>query len=542
MKKTFVVIGAVAIVIVGFSMLKAATGGKPDVAKAARTATVTRDDLTVTAVETGTIDALKTVEVKPQVSGRLKVLYVQEGDTVKQGQLVAIIDPQETQLRVQQDSANLQGAQSVVQKTELQIVQTRQQDQAAYDQAKVRVAQLELQMKAQPELTKASIDGAQTSLTTAIEARRQLLESTHPTARTSAVSAVREAQANYDNAVQDNDRQQGLLNKGYVPAKTAESSALTLNLARVRLDQAKDNLAKLDAQIRAEAAKADEAVKQAQAELSTARANSILDQTKRQDYLSALSDLAKAKAALQDPAIMEQGKLQSQAAVMQLAAALGDSQRQLRETDVRAPIDGIVTKKELEVGELATGLSTFSSGTPIVRIEDRRGMRVKLDVNEIDVAKMTVGMDATVDVDALPQHAFHGVVTRIAPASSSSSADSAASSQSADAVVKYEVEIRLKDGDSHLRSGMSARCTLQVIHRSQTLLLPIEFVSKEPGGAFVDVVVKGAAPARRQIVVGAESGSMIEVLSGLKEGDVVQLPAFKGPARKGAMQFGNDDQ
>ena len=173
-------------------------------------------------------------------------------------------------------------------------------------------------------------------------------------------------------------------------------------------------------------------------------------------------------------------------------------------------------------------------------------MRVKLDINEIDVAKMTVGMAAKVDVDAIPNHTFNGVVNKIAPASkdTANATSGTASTTSADAVVKYEVEIVLKDAVPALRSGMSAKCTMEVLNHRNVLLLPLEYVGKDGKKSFVEIPSKNPKEnaERKYIEVGPSSGSSVEILSGVTEGTTVQKPQYKGPKRKGAMEFGNDDQ
>lgn len=498
-----------------------------------------RGDLVVTVVATGTIDANKTVEVKSQVSGRLAKLLVEEGDLVKEGVLIAVIDPLETQLRVKQDEANFRGAQSVIARSAVEIKQRKLSVKAAYDQALSRVKQLEIESNAQPTLTKASIAEAETALNTALQQREQLVASTLPNLRTTADSALHEAQANYDNALREYQRQSQLGTKGYIPGKDVDTAKLTLDLAEVRLKSAHDNADRIDSQFRTEKARADETVRQSQAALIRARVNAFQDKSKRAEYVQAQADLEKARAALLDPEILDHQRDQSKASVDQLAAVLGDSQRQLRETTVRAPLTGIVTKKMLQVGELATGLSSFSAGTPIVRIEDRRNMRVKLNVNEIDTAKMKVGMQANIDVDAIPSHPYSGIIRRIAPAS----VEAPSGSTTTDAVVKYEVEIQVTDADSRLRSGMSAKCTIDVIRHTNTLVLPVEYVTREGRDAYVQLnsVKKGEKPSRKKIEIGAESGSKIEILGGLKDGDVVYRPAFNGPERKGMMQGGPDN-
>ena len=208
-------------------------------------------------------------------------------------------------------------------------------------------------------------------------------------------------------------------------------------------------------------------------------------------------------------------------------------------------MSGIVTKRYLETGELVTALSAFSAGSSIVRIEDRQTMRVKLNVNEIDVARLAKGLTAKVDVDAIPDKSLNGRVTKIAPASIALAAQSMAqgAAGSTDAVVKYEVEIVLDQTDPKLRSGMSAKCTLEVLRRDKVLLLPIEFVGKDKEGRFVMLApaTPTAKPVRKAIRAGASSGAMVEIIEGVKEGDKVVRPAYTGPPRAGFMQFGPDE-
>ncbi|AIE87533.1 RND family efflux transporter MFP subunit [Fimbriimonas ginsengisoli Gsoil 348] len=504
---------------------------------------VKKGDIVVSVVETGTIDANKVVELKGRVTGRLAKLFVDEGDSVTAGQLIAVIDPKETQLRVEQDAAQLRGAESAVGRTAIEIAQRKITAQAAYEQAQARVRQLSLELRAEPTVMRAAIQEAQNTLNTAMAERDRLQQSAQPNQRNELKSAVDEAQANYDNANQEYRRQADLSDKGYVAGRVVDSAKLVLDLAKVRLQAAKDNLAHLESAQRAEMSKATESIEQARAALRRAQANAYTPETKRQEYLSAVAEMAKAKAALKDPAMLEKQRDQSQATVAQLRSVLSDSNRQLNETEIRAPISGIVTKKLLQVGELATGLSTFSSGSTIVKIEDRSSMKVKLDINEIDMAKLKVGMAADIDVDAIPNHVYHGVVTKIAPASK----EPATGQASADAVVKYEVEINLRDADAKLRSGMSAKCTVDVIRKNNVLVVPIDHVIREGRKSFVEITpanpkAKGAKPERREIKTGAQTGALVEIVSGLVEGDQISKPKYNGPQRKGFMSAGPDEQ
>jgi HlyD family secretion protein len=509
-------------------------------------AKVTRGELSVKVIETGTIDAVKAVEVRSRASGRLARLLVEEGDFVTEGQLIAVIDPQETQFRVEQDAAQLRGAQSAVARTSVEIEQRRATSQAALKQAELRLAQLREELKAQPTLTKSAIAQAQAALAAARQERERLVSSAHPNRRTLERQAVDEAAAQQDNAQKEYARIQDLERKGYVAGRALENARLTLDLAKVRMRAAQESRDRLEAALRLELAKADEDIKRAQADLDRALANEIQDVVKRKEFESAQAAVAQARAALKDVEVLRQSREQSRATVAQLGSALRDSRRQLGETQIRAPMSGVVTKRYLEVGELVTALSAFSAGTSIVRIEDRRSMQVNLQVNEIDVARLAKGMLATIEVDAIPGKTLAGRVTKIAPASIALAAQSGqpGAGQSADAVVKYEVEIVLNETDPRLRSGMSAKCTLEVIRRDQVLLLPVEFVGKDEKGRFVMLAPadKQGKAVRQPVQVGASSGASIEILEGVKEGERVVRPEYKGPPRQGFMQFGPDDE
>lgn len=548
MKKIGLILALVAIVVcgVGYYVYQGVQKAKAALAGANKDiATVTKQDLKQTVVETGTIDAVKSVEVKSKAGGRLSRLLVDEGDMVTMGQLIVEIDPQETELRVRQDQAQLRGAQSNVARTDIEIQQRRITAQANLKQSEIRLAQLQAELRIQPTLTKSSITTARTQVTTAKQELERLEKTAHPNQRSATDTALKEAEANFNNVQSEYNRQRELRDQGFVAAKVVENAALNLELARVRLRQARDSFDRLETQLRIERQRAIEDLNRAQAELDRATANSIQDVLKRKEYENATADLTKARAALRDVDTLKQSRIQSQSSVDQLASALDDSRRQLGETKIKSPLNGVVTKKLVQEGELVAALSSFSSGTPILRIEDRTALRVKLSINEIDTARLKLGMVAKITVDAIPEKTFEGTVKKIAPASTAIGQATVGATVSTDAVVKYDVEIWLTRVDPQLRSGMSAKCTLEVAKREKTLTLPSEYVGKDEKGRFVEFQLPkgakpGATPERRYVKLGLQTGATVEILEGVKEGDRVQKPKFTGPERSGFMQSGPD--
>jgi HlyD family secretion protein len=274
-------------------------------------------------------------------------------------------------------------------------------------------------------------------------------------------------------------------------------------------------------------------LRQAEAELERANVNVFQDDVKREQYEQALADLRDARVALKDVEALQASRRQQSASVRQTQISLNDRRRELNETEIRAPISGIVTQRLVQEGELVANLSSFSAGTPLYRIDDRSQMIVELGVNEIDVAKLEVGMGAEIEVDAFPNETFPGTVRKIAPVNTSAGANPGAQ----DPVVRYEVEIALDESDDRLKGGMSATCTMTVVDLEDVLRIPGEYLGRE--GDITYVVLENGD--RVDVVVGESSGAFVQIIDGVSEGTEIQRPEFTGPDRRGVMQFGPEE-
>lgn len=536
----FIVIAAVVflLIVVGMSRCNRKNGNGNS-----GTAVVERGRLLSQVIETGAMEAKKTVDVKSRVAGRIKKLLVDEGDTVTAGQLVAIIDPEETQLRVSQDQSRLKGAQAQLERLRIETKQREVTTATNLSRAKSRVAQMKMELAAQPALTRADVDSTETAYNNAVKSRDLLNKVTLPNERVSLNSQLTEAQANFASASSEMERSTNLLAKGYISQRAYDDSKARLAAARSRLDTLSSQVEKLDEEHANKRAQAEESVKQAKANFERATANTFRDDAKRQEYERALADLQDAQAAQMDVQAMRASIVQQEAAIQQIQDTLSDSLRELRETELRAPLDGIVASRMVQEGELVASLSSFSSGTSVFKIEDRSKMIVNLQVNEIDVARLVKAMKAEVVVDAFPDKTFTGHVTKIAPTSLV-----ATQGQGQSNVVKYAVEIEMDDADQVLKSGMSAKCTMTILDKKEVLTLPRQFVGKdEDGKSFVmlapkDPKDKKAKPKKQIVAIGDASATKIEIVSGVKEGQKVAKPEYTGPDRKGMMQMGNDDE
>lgn len=499
----------------------------------------TKGDLFVEVVDTGNIEAVKTVEVKSRVGGRLAKLLVDEGDVVTAGQLIAVVDPQETQLSVNQQKAQLSGAMAGLERQKIDTAKRREAILTNIERMKSRLAQMDLELKNQPALTQAAVNSATSNVAAQEKALDALVNVTQPNTATAVKNGVTDAQNNLRNAQLELDRRRGLLDKGYTSARDVESAQLQVELAQSRLSEAIDRQNRLPNEQRIERERQEKLLAQARSELDRANANRFADRSKQEEYRQAQQQLKDAQNDLRDLPSLMASQRQQKASVDQLRYLVADGDRQLGETQIKAPLSGIVAKRYIQAGELVTASGSFNAGTPIVRVDDRSKLLVKLNINEIDVARMAIGQVATLTVDAVPEANFTGRVTKLAPAQNAASAT--------DAVVKYQVEVTLDSSDPRLKSGMSAKCRVRTVDLKNVVKIPINYLGTDEKGTYVmlapaDAKDKNAKPTRREVKVGVKSATELQIVSGLTGNEALVTPAYKGPKRQGMMNFGGDDE
>jgi HlyD family secretion protein len=165
----------------------------------------------------------------------------------------------------------------------------------------------------------------------------------------------------------------------------------------------------------------------------------------------------------------------------QTGANVKEAGANLAKTTIYAPVDGVVSKLSIELGDRILGTSQMA-GTEIMRISNLSSMEVNVDVNENDITRVKVGDKASIEVDAFSDKKFRGVVTEIA---SSSTAVGTAISTSVDQVTNFSVKIRITEElagkqQSIFRPGMSA--TVDIESESLTgLAIPIQAVFTDSG-------------------------------------------------------------
>jgi len=228
-------------------------------------------------------------------------------------------------------------------------------------------------------------------------------------------------------------------------------------------------------------------------------------------YESAKKQLESAQANL--ASIKERAKLQIAAAQGQLDSI----QAQLDNTTIAAPISGVVSRKYIEVGEMAM------AGSPVAELVDTSSIKIELSLTEFDVGKIFVGQEAEVRLRAYPNEKFVGKVYYV-----SSVADPVSK--------KFPVKIRLENSDGKIKAGMVADVKIITDKQKDVLIIPKSAVFKEEGVEKVYVAenskvkiktVKTEAidQDRLKVVEGLSAGEEIIVNGNynLKEGELVTV-------------------
>jgi len=525
LRNRYVYIAAAVVVIVGFFAVRARMAGSQ--APIIRTARVERGTVVATVSANGVLQPLATVEVKSNVGGTIVKLAVDEGDTVKAGQLIARIDPTDSQTAFEQSRADLAAAASKAEQARLQLDMQRDQTSAnilsaqqALATAKARLLQAQEQARVQPALTAAALKQAKSNYAAAVAAYSQTKTALVPQKLASARSNYDQARANLDNAAKEYNRQKALLEKGYVSKSQFDAAEEKYNVAKAALEAAKSKLDTIKDETAADLSSAEARMEQAKADLDSATANEVQVKIKQQEVVSAQAAVKQAEAALRvaqtnarEVRVRQGDIIQARAQVKRSQAALEQAKTQLGYTTILAPCDGVVTKKYVEEGSIVTaGRSSFSgagAGVGIVDIADVSRMFALVNVDETDIAQIEVGQEVDITVEAYPDELFSGRVTKIAP-----------QSVVEQNVTTIPVTVEVDVPDARLKPGMNVTCDFITGRRENVLMVPNEAVNETDNGNTV-TVLEGDKQVERKVEVGLVGKDSTEIVKGLRKGQKV---------------------
>jgi RND family efflux transporter MFP subunit len=189
----------------------------------------------------------------------------------------------------------------------------------------------------------------------------------------------------------------------------------------------------------------------------------------------------------------------------------------LENTNVRAPFDGTVLRKDAEVGEIVAPASAGGglTRTAIVTMADLSTLEVEVDVNEAYIAQVRNGQPARITLDAYPDTSFSGSVRQVVPTADRQKAT-------------VQVKVAILDRDPRILPEMGAKvefvagATSGATPIARRVLVPQAAVQRADGGARVWVVREGKVTAVT-VDVGPSRGTQVEIRSGLSGGEQVVL-------------------
>lgn len=249
----------------------------------------------------------------------------------------------------------------------------------------------------------------------------------------------------------------------------------------------------------------------------------------QQEFNNAQTQYEMAKADLQ---AAEKQAMASIYNTRSVEANVAQAGKNYQRTTVVAPTDGVVTGLVSKKGERVVGTAQMA-GTEMMRISDLSRMEVRVEVNENDIVRVSVGDSAGIEVDAYNGKKFKGIVTEVANSSKSSN-----SLVSTEQVTKYEVKILIlqssyeevmkeNGGKMPFRPGMSSTVHIYTNQESNVLAIPVSSVTlkeKKDNAAEKEEVVfvfANGKAVKKAIKTGIQDTRYIKVLEGLKKDEQV---------------------
>jgi len=160
---------------------------------------------------------------------------------------------------------------------------------------------------------------------------------------------------------------------------------------------------------------------------------------------------------------------------------------------VTAPMNGVIIKKGVELGETVTsGVSSFNAGTVLFTVADLKSLIIRVNLNEVDIAKVSVDQPVRISLDAYPQKVFTGKVQFVAPAA-----------KLVEKIKVFEVEVAINELGDAFRTGMSANVEILGPKREKALSIPLEALQKREGET---VVYRLKANLKPQEIAKAKEG------------------------------------
>jgi multidrug efflux pump subunit AcrA (membrane-fusion protein) len=310
----------------------------------------------------------------------------------------------------------------------------------------------------------------------------------------------------------------------------------TLRASQARLVNAKESLGIAEETLKSDRQKVDATLAAAQARARDARAKADRTRELKEKKLASLEESETAETAATaagadlDAVATRLEELKTQARSLEQArqqiriaeAQVENDQvnldlalQRLSETRVVSPLDGTVTARAVQIGQIiSSGISNVGGGTTALIVSDLSRIYVLAAVDESDIGAVQPGQPVRITADAFPGRRFEGAVERIAPRGVNVSN-----------VVTFEVKIEVTSPEKRLLlPEMTANVEILVAEKRGVLTVPAAAILKRDGKTVVRLPGTAGADQDRPVSTGITDGRRTEVLEGLAEGERVVVP------------------
>ncbi len=189
----------------------------------------------------------------------------------------------------------------------------------------------------------------------------------------------------------------------------------------------------------------------------------------------------------------------------QAKSAVNLARHQLDVSLMEAPFSGIIASKNAEVGDVINPMmGSFSPTSGVLTLMDFSQVKIEIDVSHTDIGRIQKGQSALLQVTALPDETYKGRVALV--------------NLTADPLTKkFKVEVRVNNPGLVLRPNTFGEVTLEISTHEEALTIPQTAILE---GRYVFLARENTAE-RRDITIGLQNTELVEVVSGLREGELV---------------------
>jgi HlyD family secretion protein len=239
------------------------------------------------------------------------------------------------------------------------------------------------------------------------------------------------------------------------------------------------------------------------------------------------------ETALANLKAADENILAAQFSVKSAEATVKEQRKNLSQTTIYAPMDGVVSKLNKKRGEQVVGTAQMA-GTPILKIANLNSVEVRIDVNERDILSVSLGDTASISLDAYPNRTFDGIVTQIANTASNANGLTLTSDQ----VTNFEVRVLMlpasykdleaaNNGKSPFRAGMSATAEIRTNTLYNILSIPVGAVTVRQDSSDTKTAKKSKVANEKLqeyvFVVQADTVVMLPVSIGAQDDTYVEI-------------------